>query len=112
MGEEEKAAQIGAAVTEYQAAKVECAHVDKKIESVSATYREAGAAMDKNRGSGSEPTITDTGIRFGYGNDRMDIRNLLNGSELFDLLQERDKARARVDKAKKAMNDLGITAVS
>ena len=32
MGEDEKALQVGRAVSEYQAAKTDCAHLEQRIE--------------------------------------------------------------------------------
>ena len=57
MGTDEKNQQIGVAVNEYQAAKVECGHIDRKIATVFAAYLDAGSSMDKQRGSVREPQL-------------------------------------------------------
>ena len=109
MSGEEKKAQIGEAVTAYQAAKTECAHIDQKIDRVYSTYRTVGETMNKTRGSIEETLIKDGKLAFGYVSDRIDASFLLNASELTALILERDEARKRKDEAYLVMRDLGIT---
>ena len=99
-------------MTEYQAAKTDCAHIDQKIRRVFTAYREAGGTMDASRGSISEPTVVDGKVHFGYSGGRFSPSDLLNEADLTLLLIERDKARKRQQEAQKVMNSLGITGVS
>jgi hypothetical protein len=111
MSDLEKAQQIGEAVSEYQAAKVEAAHVEKKVEKVFHTYRQVGETMDTRRGTTYEPTIVNGKIQFGYSSF-LNASDLLNGDDLMKVLEERDQARKRLSEATKAMHSLGITGLS
>lgn len=111
MSEDEKNAQIGVAVSEYQRAKVEVAHVERRIESVFQAYRAAGATMDSQRGTVHEPTLDNNGaIQFGYA--KVTASDILNAQDLAALIQERDRARSRLAKARDAMNSLGVTGLN
>lgn len=118
MSEDEKNAQIGVAVSEYQAAKAEVGQVEKKVENVFLAYRAAGALVDPHHGITPHggPTIEEgkeekpPRVRFGY--ESVDASLLLNEGDLIVLIRERDAARSRLAKAKQTMNTLGITGVS
>jgi hypothetical protein len=113
MGSDEKAAQVGEAVTEYQAAKVACAHIDLKIRKVFDLYLSAGNSMDWKSDKTFEPTITGDGkLKLGLFVHPGPYPELLNESELTVLVIERDAARSRLDQARKTMESLGITSVS
>ena len=112
MGEDEKNAQIGAAVSEYQQAKIEVAHIEQKIERIFAAYREAGRTMDKHHGSISEPQLVDGGVKFGWYAPNLSANDILNASDLAVVIGERDQARKRLKDATQKMNSLGITGVS
>src|ERR1035441_3491777 len=107
MSEDEKNAQIGAAVSEYQAAKVDLAHVEKKISNVFTAYRQAAATMDSSHGTIAEPRLENGKVVFGW-NKEIVASDILNVRELAPLLEERDKARARLAKAQKGLADLGL----
>jgi hypothetical protein len=112
MTADDKNAQIGAAVSEYQGAKIEVAHIEQKIEHVFLAYREAGNTMDKAQRTPQEPTIVDGKVKFGWYTGKITAADLLNEKELIPLIMERDKARVRLEEAQKAMSRLGITGVS
>lgn len=112
MSGDEKNAQIGAAVSEYQAAKVEVARVEQKVERVFKAYRDAGGTMDRNHGSTSEPTLENGKVKFGWSNDKIAATDILNVGDLAVLIEERDKARKRLKEAKQLMNSLGVTGLS
>ena len=107
MSNEEKLQQIGAATIAYQAAKVELAHIDQKIDRVFSTYREAGQTMDR-RGSAHEPKLVNGKLQLGWYNPNASAADLLNETDLTTLVTERDKARKCMEDAKKAMTDLGL----
>jgi hypothetical protein len=107
-----KARQIGGAVTEYQSAKIDAAHVQTKVERIFMTYRLIGETMNKKHGSTTEPKIKDGNIIFGYAGSSVSASDLLNEADLLILIQERDKARERLVDARKVLDDLGITGIS
>jgi len=109
MSGDEKAAQIGNAVSEYQTAKIELAHIEKKIETIFETYRTVGACMDKSRGTVEPPKIKEGKLDLGWRS--FDPGNLLNSADLIAVIKERDTAQARLDDARREMRDLGITGV-
>ena len=110
---DDKNAQIGVAVSEYQAAKVDLAHIEQKIERVFLAYREAGSMMDRQKRSPlQEPTIVDGKISFGWYTTAVTAADILNEADLLVLVAERDKARQRLKVAKDRMNNLGIVGMS
>lgn len=108
MGEDEKALQIGRATCEYQTAKTECAHIEQKIERVFKAYLDAGRTMDKHSGSGNEPQLIDGRVKLGWHTPGVSFSDILNESELAIVLAERDKARKRLEDARKVMVSLGM----
>ena len=78
MSEDEKNAQIGAAVTEYQAAKVEVAHIEAKVEKVFEAYRDAGRTMDRHQGAINEPTLVEGKVKFGWYSTKVTASDILN----------------------------------
>ena len=110
MSGEEKAAQVGEAVQNYQAAKVEHAHIQTKIKKVFTAYIEAGRSMDERQGTTMEPKLVNGKLQLGYG--RENPADLMNEKELTALIEERDKARSALNQARETMNALGITGVS
>lgn len=112
MSDAEKAAQIGNAVTEYQNAKTDLAHHEKKIETIFRNYMEVGACMDRSRGTIDPPRVKDGKLDLGWRGSKIDPSLLLNASELTKVVQERDEAQERFDRARRGLNDLGITGLS
>jgi hypothetical protein len=112
MTADDKNAQIGAAVSEYQVAKVEAAHIEQKIDKVFLAYREAGNTMDRQNRTPQEPTLVDGKIKFGWYTGKVSAADILNEADLAALIVERDKARKRLEDAKKVMTSLGITGLS
>ncbi|MFZ0632432.1 MAG: hypothetical protein WA399_14165 [Acidobacteriaceae bacterium] len=111
MSGDEKAAQIGHAVSEYQTAKVELAHIKKKIDDIFRAYRQIGETMASSRGSGNEPRFVNGKLQFGWRPDMPESALLLNIAELSDVVRERDIVQTRFDAAQKALQDLGITGI-
>ena len=112
MSNDEKNAQIGEAVSEYQAAKVDLAHIEEKIHRIFKAYREIGATMDKNRGTTFEPTLENGQIKFGYHPGQVNPADILNVNDLAMVIAERDKARQRLASVRDTLNRLGITGIS
>jgi len=112
MTADDKNSQIGAAVSEYQSAKIEVARIEQRIETVFLAYREAGNTMDRQNRTPQEPTIVDGKIKFGWYTGKVSTADILNETDLKVLIEERDKARQRLKVAKDIMNNLGITGMS
>lgn len=114
MGEDEKAQQIGRAVSEYQTAKVDCAHIEQKVKRIFDTYQAAGDSMDSRKGSGlGEARLENGKVKLAWWSpEKFSVSDLLNETDLAVVLAERDKARERLERAKKVMVSLGITGVS
>jgi hypothetical protein len=108
MGEDEKAAQVGHAVQEYQAAKIECAHIDQKINKVAESYRLVGNAIGFSVAENRQPQIVDGKLKFEFPGVADHQLLLPNEPELTQLLIEREQSRAIRDDAKRRLNDLGI----
>ena len=87
MSEEEKAAQIGNAAIEYQTAKVELAHIERKILTIFAAYSTVGACMDKEEGTVDLPQVRNGKLDFGksWRAGSFDQANLLNAADLLSL---------------------------
>jgi UDP-N-acetylglucosamine enolpyruvyl transferase len=104
MSDEEKQLQIAAAVTAYQAAKIECAHIDKKIGQICQVFRQVGDSMLRG---GTEPKLVDGKLHFSY--DRGEFAaSLMNEAEFTALIVVRDAARKRLSDAKQMMESLGL----
>jgi hypothetical protein len=110
MSGDEKAAQIGESVQAYQAAKVECAHIEQKVKQVFRAYIDAGESMDERKGTITEPQLVNGVLKIGW-RDGDPLKHLMNEKELTIIVQERDQARKKLAAAKQLMNSLGITGV-
>jgi hypothetical protein len=110
MSEDEKKQQLGDAVADLNVAKVEYAHLERKLERILTAYRETAKKLDK--------TNTDSKIRFADGKVIFDgwstarASELMNESELSAFLFEFHHARIRVKKATQVTRSLGLTSVS
>lgn len=108
MSNDEKQLQIAAAVTEYQAAKIECAHVETKIAQICQVFRQVGDSMLRG---GTGPKLVDGKLHFSY--DRGELASsLMNEGEFTALIVERDAARKRLSDAKLMMESLGLGGLS
>jgi len=103
MGEDEKAQQIGMAVSELNAAKVERAHLEQKCKRVLAAYREAAKTDSRVRIAGGKVIFE--------GWSTAKPSDLMNESELASFFLELHEARLRVEKAAQVTQSLGITAL-
>ena len=103
MSEDEKAQQIGMAVGELNAAKVECAHLEQKCKRILAAYREAANTDSRVR--------IDRGKVIFDGWSTAKPSDLMNESELASFFLELHEGRLRVRKATRVMQSLGITAL-
>ena len=108
MSGDEKAKQIGNAVSECQTAKVELAHICQKLERVQAAYRDAGEKPNKSDPDLFRMRLISGKIRFGEGSVGSPS-DLMNESEFTGLLLEYDTARKRVKGAVETLHSLGIT---
>ena len=109
MSDDEKNAQIGAAVSEFQKAKVHLGHIEKRITDVFRAYREVGATMDSDQSTPSEPQLENGRVKFGGYAASVNPTDILNEKDLASLLAERDRARARLKEAGRVMQSLGVT---
>jgi hypothetical protein len=75
-------------------------------------YREVGKTMDKQSHSPIEPPkIADGKLKLGwfYGKEKLNLSSdLLNEKDLISLVQERDAAQQRLEKAAASMSRLGL----
>ena len=108
MSDEEKAIQIGKAVTECQEAKINLAQIEHKVKQVAEAYKEAARSFEIPPSSG-EPQVVNGRVEFLYLRDKGTADLLMNGAELAELLKERDSARSRVEAAANLLTSLGIT---
>jgi hypothetical protein len=108
MSVDEQTYRIGEAAVEYQAAKVECARIELRIERVFQAYQYAGDTMDARRGSIQEPKLVEGKIVIGPAAFKFRTADLLSDKALSLLLAERDKARHRLSTARETLNHLGI----
>lgn len=109
MSEDDKNAQIGASVSEYQKAKVHLGHIERRIMDVFRAYHEAGATMDSEQGTISEPQLENGRVRFGGYAANVNAADILNEKDLAVLLAERDHARARLKEATRILQNLGVS---
>ena len=107
MVENEKAQQIGMAVTELDNAKVEYAHLEYKLERTLCAYREAARKLDKAN-TESRIRIADGKVTF-EGWSGAKASDLMNKQELSNFLLEHTRARIRVKKATQVTRSLGLT---
>jgi hypothetical protein len=110
MSGDEKAEQIGRAVTEYQTAKVELAHLEQKIRKIGEAYTEVGQALSE-RSSMRDFKIEGGHFHFLYRRTENEnlAASLLNEQALVAVIIERDSARKRVSELRSRLNALGIT---
>lgn len=113
MSGEEKAAQIGNAAIEYQAAKVELAHIEKKLLTIFSAYSTAGECLNKGKGTVELPRVRNGKLDFGqsWRAGNFDQANLLNAADLILILKEHDESSDRLARAKREMVDLGIAGI-
>jgi hypothetical protein len=112
MSGDEKAMQVGQAVQAYQAAKIECAHIERKIDRVGAAYRVIGGFIGLQTPEAHQPRMAGEKLHLhSSASDDDFFRFLLNEHELTELFAERDRLRSARDLARKAMNQLGIVGI-
>jgi prefoldin subunit 5 len=111
MSGDEKTQQIGQVVTEYQAAKVELAHLNQKLKTIGDVYTEVGRALTSAYSSTGEFKIENGHFRFSYGrhgNQNL-AASLLNEEALVAVIVERDAFEKKVQSLRAQMKSLGIT---
>jgi len=108
MGEDEKLAQIGRAVQEYQDAKINLAHLDKKNGEIADVYILIGTLLGQ-QSSFNTAYLRDRQLRRMDGANIPQIGYLMNTQDLIGFLSEREQARIRLKSAGEAMRALGIT---
>ena len=94
MSEDDKQAQVGAAVMEYQAAKLNLAHVERGMQAVASAYRAFGNALENDR---DRIKIVDDFPSIEYSTESSN--RLMNGAELAKLVNERNAAVTRKESA-------------
>jgi hypothetical protein len=109
MSDEERAAQIGNAASECQAAKIELAHIQRKLTAVFTAYSSLGACLNTH----DLPSVRNGKLELGesWRNHNFNPDNLLSKADLILVLEEHKKANIRLDKARQEMADLGITSL-
>lgn len=109
MSETEKAMDKLAVIEEYQNAKAQLTHIERRLKRFYVACREIGASADREGCNPSEPYLHCGKLEVGFTRDRFSPADLLNESELLALLLERQTARERCAAARKTKEDLGIT---
>jgi hypothetical protein len=109
MSGEEKAAQVGTAVEEYQAAKVDLAHIERRAKEISEAFKRYAEAL-KEQGAMFRLRVENGRIKHPYGGEPK-ANLLMNESELIVFLAEWDAAIERKEHAAREMKALGITSV-
>lgn len=112
MTTDEKAQQIGLAVSEYQAAKTDLAHLEQKVSQVGEVYKQVGESL-ANRSGMSDYKIEGGSFQVLYGRTGKGPLTdlLLDEAHLVALIKERDEARTTVRKLREKLKSLGITSV-
>jgi hypothetical protein len=110
VSEDEQKQQLGDAIADLNAAKVEYAHLERKLERILTAYREAGKRLDKAN-TESRIRIAEEKVIFdGWSGAK--ASDLMNEQELANFLLEHHHARIRVKKATQITRSLGLTSVS
>lgn len=104
MSEDEKACQIGTAALALQRAREDLALIEGRLGSVMSAYR---AALDAAESS----DLTVTSGKVAFRGLSASPANLLNESQLGELLDSRQSARDRVEQTKRQLTSFGITAI-
>ncbi len=112
MNVEDITLQIGQAVCEYQAAKLEVARVESKVSSLFHLYRRIGASLKDAPDSRGEPKIINGKLAFPDPARECSASGLLDEAGLLALIHERDEARSRLWSARIKLQSLGITELS
>ena len=110
MSDEEKKAQIADAVSEYRAAKVDTAHVERKLLSIFRAYRFLGERVNEDEGTVYLPIVRGGKLDIGnsWKEQRFSQSDLLNSADLVQVLNEHSQSCSRLDRARRGMADLGI----
>ena len=103
-----KAAQIGAAVQEYQNAKIDLAHIKQIISRVADAMKECGESLVQDFQL-EKPLGKDESVNLPDGKYRSGLSLLVNRSGYLKLLREGNDALSRLKKASDEMKALGIT---
>lgn len=116
MSSEEKAAQIGEAAQECEAAKVNFAHIIAKMQRVSKSYKAFGDALadmasDRSGYPSDRIKVVDGFPKIEYVSEAS-ASSLMDGAALATLLQEKIAAQNRKEKALEALKALGITSLT
>jgi hypothetical protein len=107
MSDDEKDAQIGRAVQEYQEAKINLAHLNRKRGLVIETYELFGALLAKPSAFNVQ-YLRDRQLRHADGSNISHVAHLMNASDLIALLTEIEEAAKRLKSASDAMKGLGL----
>jgi hypothetical protein len=110
MSGEEKAAQVGEAVLEYQSAKVAVAQLERKIATLADAYTNCANSL-KRRMPADEIKREGERLKFLHTDPAENGSRLLNDVGLLALLEDQEKAENRRQVASEAMRALGITSV-
>ena len=113
MSDEEKKIQIADAVSEYQSAKVDTAHIERKLLSIFRAYRILGEHMNEDNGTVSIPIVRDGKLDIGnsWKEHKFSQSDLLNAADLIQVLNEHRQSCSRLERARGEMADLGINNV-
>src|SRR5579862_267842 len=103
-----KAAQIGAAVQEYQSAKVDLAHIKQIISRVADAMKECGDSLVRDFHL-EKCLREDESVNLPHGMNQKGTSLLVNKSGYLKLLREGNDALTRLKTASDAMKALGIT---
>lgn len=113
MSDDEKKAQIADSVSEYQEAKVNTAHVERKLLSIFRAYRILGERVNEEKGTVSLPLVRDGKVDIGnsWKEQKFSQSDLLNAADLVQVLNEHRQCCSRLERARRGMADLGINSI-
>jgi hypothetical protein len=110
MSEDEKVLQIGQAVLDYQAAKVNVAQLEKRLASVSEAYQTFSDLL-KSPSSFQSDRLAVGEFKHSDGANIPSAHSLLNRESLAGILVERENAKRRLAITLRGLRDLGITSM-
>jgi predicted ATP-grasp superfamily ATP-dependent carboligase len=113
MSGDEKEQQIGRTVTEYQRAKVDLAHLEKKLKTVAEIYQEVSKAVLHPISGSGDYEVEDGKFKLRYAlHENLNPADFILGHDaLVALVGERDEAKKKADDLHAQLKSLGITSL-
>lgn len=111
MGEDEKLKQTGRVLMQYQAAKVELAHLTERIRSVGKTYAEVAQFLQDENTKATPIRFIDGELCSVFNSTGETSIELLDDADLCKLLTDRDNAKQAVAILLAQLREFGVTSV-